>query len=134
MRPDRVVVGEVRGQEVVQLLAAFNTGHEGCLGTLHANSAADVPARIEALALGAGMRRDAVRSQLVAGLGAVVHLARAPDGRRAVSTVAVVDASEDRLRLLPACSYDGTRTVPGPGVERLAAQLQRWREPSAAQR
>lgn len=59
MRPDRLVVGEVRGAEVVDLLAALNTGHEGGCGTLHANSAADVPARIEALALAAGLGREA---------------------------------------------------------------------------
>ena len=56
MRPDRLVVGEVRGGEVVDLLAALNTGHDGGCGTLHANSAADVPARVEALALAAGLR------------------------------------------------------------------------------
>jgi len=55
MRPDRLVVGEVRGAEVVELLAALNTGHEGGCGTLHANSARDVPARVEALALAAGL-------------------------------------------------------------------------------
>ena len=57
MRPDRLVVGEVRGGEVVDLLAALNTGHDGGCGTLHANSAADVPARMEALALAAGLDR-----------------------------------------------------------------------------
>ena len=54
MRPDRLVVGEVRGDEVTDLLAAMNTGHEGGCGTVHANSAADVPARVEALAMAAG--------------------------------------------------------------------------------
>lgn len=63
MRPDRLIVGEVRGAEVVDLLAALNTGHEGGCGTLHANSAADVPARIEALGVAAGLPRDAVHSQ-----------------------------------------------------------------------
>ena len=58
MRPDRLVVGEVRGAEVVDLLAALNTGHEGGCGTMHANSAGDVPARVEALALAAGLRRE----------------------------------------------------------------------------
>jgi pilus assembly protein CpaF len=121
MRPDRLVVGEVRGPEVVQLLAAFNTGHEGCLGTLHANRTADVPARVEALALGAGMRRDAVRSQLAAGLGAVVHLARTADGRRVVREVAVVDTVDGgSVALVCAYAYDGVRTLPGPGADRLA--------------
>ena len=67
MRPDRLVVGEVRGAEVVDLLAALNTGHEGGCGTLHANSAADVPARIEALALAAGL--DRARRAQPAGFG-----------------------------------------------------------------
>ena len=67
MRPDRLVVGEVRGAEVVELMAALNTGHEGGCGTIHANSARDVPARVEALALAAGLGRDAAHSQLLAG-------------------------------------------------------------------
>ena len=81
MRPDRLVVGEVRGAEVVDLLAALNTGHDGGCGTLHANSAADVPARVEALALAAGLGRAAVHSQLASGVAAVVHLQRGRDGR-----------------------------------------------------
>jgi pilus assembly protein CpaF len=84
MRPDRLVVGEVRGAEVVDLLAALNTGHGGGCGTLHANSAGDVPARIEALSLAAGLPREAAHSQLAAALDVVVHLGRARDGRRRV--------------------------------------------------
>ena len=80
MRPDRLVVGEVRGAEVVDLLAALNTGHEGGCGTLHANSAGDVPARVEALALAAGLGRDAAHSQLASAVDAVVHLGRGRDG------------------------------------------------------
>ena len=83
MRPDRLVVGEVRGAEVVDLLAALNTGHEGGCGTLHANSAVDVPARVEALALAAGLDRAATHSQLASAVDAVVHLARGRDGVRA---------------------------------------------------
>src|SRR5204862_3132153 len=64
MRPDRLVVGEVRGGEVVELLAALNTGHEGGCGTVHANSVEDVPARFEALAVAAGLSRAALHSQL----------------------------------------------------------------------
>ncbi len=78
MRPDRLVVGEVRGGEVVELLAALNTGHEGGCGTLHANSAADVPARVEALALAAGLGREAAHSQLAA----AVDVGGAPRPRR----------------------------------------------------
>ena len=65
MRPDRLVVGEVRGGEVVDMLAAMNTGHEGGCATIHANSAADVPSRVEGLALAAGLSREAAHSQLL---------------------------------------------------------------------
>ena len=65
MRPDRLVVGEVRGAEVVDLLAALNTGHQGGCGTVHANSAADVPARLEALAVAAGLSRAPVLERLL---------------------------------------------------------------------
>jgi pilus assembly protein CpaF len=81
MRPDRLVVGEVRGSEVTDLLAAMNTGHEGGCGTLHANSCADVPARVEALAMAAGMPREAAHSQLAAAVDVVVHLGRSTDMR-----------------------------------------------------
>ncbi|MFA5709688.1 TadA family conjugal transfer-associated ATPase [Mycolicibacterium sp.] len=66
MRPDRIVVGEVRGAEVVDLLAALNTGHDGGAGTVHANSTAEVPARLEALAATGGLDRAALHSQLAA--------------------------------------------------------------------
>jgi len=89
MRPDRLVLGEVRGAEVVDLLAAMNTGHEGGCGTLHANSAVDVPARIESLALAAGLGRAAAHSQLASAVDVVVHLVRGRDGTRRVGQVAV---------------------------------------------
>jgi pilus assembly protein CpaF len=95
MRPDRLVVGEVRGAEVVDLLAALNTGHEGGCGTVHANSAADVPARLEALGLAAGLDRAATHSQLASGVGAVVHLARGRDGLRRLAEIAVPRRSAD---------------------------------------
>ena len=76
MRPDRLVVGEVRGAEVRDLLLAPNTGHEGGCGTLHANRAEDVPSRLEALGALAGMGRDAVRAQVASALEVVVHLRR----------------------------------------------------------
>jgi len=85
MRPDRLVVGECRGAELRELLAALNTGHDGGAGTLHANSLADVPARLEALGALAGMTPDAVARQAVSGLDAVLHLERTPAGRRLVA-------------------------------------------------
>ncbi|WP_338072800.1 TadA family conjugal transfer-associated ATPase [Aeromicrobium phoceense] len=99
MRPDRIVVGEVRGAEVVDLLAALNTGHEGGCGTVHANAPDDVPARMEALGIAAGLTRDAVHAQVAAGLDAVVHVARHADGRREVAALADL-GTDQRGRLL----------------------------------
>ena len=91
MRPDRIVVGEVRGPEVIDLLTALNTGHEGCAGTLHANSVTEVPARMEALAALGGMGRDALHSQLGAALDVVFGVTRRPDGRRGLSELGTVE-------------------------------------------
>jgi pilus assembly protein CpaF len=107
MRPDRLVVGEVRGAEVTDLLAAMNTGHEGGCGTVHANSAADVPARIEALAMAAGMSQPAVHSQLAAAVDAVVHLGRGADGARRVAEIAVlVRDGAGTVSAVPAVRFD----------------------------
>ncbi|GLZ40978.1 TadA family conjugal transfer-associated ATPase [Actinokineospora sp. NBRC 105648] len=81
MRPDRVVVGEVRGAEVIELLAALNTGHDGGAGTVHANSPAEVPARLEALAAVGGLGREALHSQLAAAVHVVLHMRRRPERR-----------------------------------------------------
>ncbi|MFD7546059.1 TadA family conjugal transfer-associated ATPase [Streptomyces sp. NPDC059816] len=90
MRPDRLVVGEVRGGEVLDLLAALNTGHEGGSGTVHANTAADVPARMEALASAAGLGRPALHSQLAAAVAVVLHLVRDRRGHRRIAEVSVL--------------------------------------------
>ncbi|HLU59485.1 MAG TPA: TadA family conjugal transfer-associated ATPase [Pseudonocardia sp.] len=90
MRPDRLVVGEVRGGEVCDLLAALNTGHDGGAGTVHANSAHEVPARMEALAATGGLARDALHSQLAAAVQVVLHVKRLPSGSRVLDTVAVL--------------------------------------------
>jgi len=127
MRPDRLVVGEVRDAAVVDLLAAMNTGHEGGCGTLHANSAADVPARVEALALSAGLARAAAHSQLVAGLDVVLHVRRdRRTGRRRLGEVAVVRRGEDglaRTEIAVAFDADGTAHA-GPGSRSLLALLE----------
>lgn len=133
MRPDRLVVGEVRGGEVADLLAALNTGHEGGCGTLHANTAADVPARLEALGCAAGLTREAVHSQLAAALDVVVHLTRDPaGGRRRVAAVCVLHRGPDGLvNALPAVTFtpDG-RLVGEAGAAILADRLQGlWRPP-----
>ena len=82
MRPDRLVVGECRGEEVRELLTALNTGHDGGAGTLHASGLHDVPARLEALGALAGMDATALARQVVSAFTIVLHLARAPGGRR----------------------------------------------------
>jgi pilus assembly protein CpaF len=82
MRPDRLVLGECRGAEIRELLAALNTGHDGGAGTLHANSLADVPARIEALGALAGMTQEAIARQTVSAIGLVLHLERVDGVRR----------------------------------------------------
>ena len=124
MRPDRLVVGEVRGAEVVDLLAALNTGHEGGCGTLHANSAADVPARVEALALAAGLGREAAHSQFASGVDVVVHLRRR-DGRRVLTEIAVPCRGADGLvRMETAFSVTADEVVvAGPAADRLEALL-----------
>lgn len=127
MRPDRLIVGEVRGAEIVELLAALNTGHEGGCGTMHANSAADVPARAEALGVAAGMPRAAVHSQLAAALDVVLHVARGRDGARRLREVAVLSTSDSGLvRTSPAMTFDdsGGLTV-GAGADTLEAVLGR---------
>lgn len=124
MRPDRLVLGEVRGAEVVDLLAALNTGHEGGCGTIHANSAADVPARLEALALGAGLPRAALHAQVAAGLDAVVHVDRSVRTGRHVREVCLLEEGSDRLvAAVPALLFEGGRVVRGPAAERLIDRL-----------
>jgi pilus assembly protein CpaF len=93
MRPDRLVVGEVRGAEVVDLLAALNTGHDGGAGTVHANSPAEVPARLEALAALGGLDRTALHSQLAAAVQLVIHVSRGPTGRR-LAEIALLQRDE----------------------------------------
>jgi pilus assembly protein CpaF len=106
MRPDRIVVGEVRGAEVVDLLAALNTGHDGGAGTVHANSPAEVPARLEALAALDGLSPAALHSQLGAAVQVVLHVNRGPDGRR-LSEIAVLDRDDTgRVRVLPVWHVD----------------------------
>jgi pilus assembly protein CpaF len=90
MRPDRVVVGEVRGAEVVDLLTALNTGHDGGAGTVHANSPREVPARLEALAALGGMDAAALHSQLAAAVQVVLHVHRGADGSRGLSGIGVL--------------------------------------------
>lgn len=95
MRPDRLVVGECRGDEVRELLSALNTGHDGGAGTVHANSLHDVPARLEALGALAGLDDRALARQAASALDLVLHVERGRDGARRLSAVGrpIVDAS-----------------------------------------
>ncbi|MCV7259559.1 TadA family conjugal transfer-associated ATPase [Mycobacterium shimoidei] len=99
MRPDRIVVGEVRGAEVVDLLAALNTGHDGGAGTVHANNPGEVPARLEALGALGGLDRDALHSQLAAAVQVLVHVARDRSGRRRVSEIAMLRRADRQVRV-----------------------------------
>ena len=122
MRPDRIVVGEVRGGELADLLRAMNTGHEGGCGTVHANSAADVPARLEALGALGGLERDALHAQLGAALRVLIHVRRLPAGRRWVDEIQLVEPSPDgRCRTVPAVRFSAEGAVPGPGFDELMA-------------
>jgi pilus assembly protein CpaF len=93
MRPDRIVIGEVRGPEALDLLTALNTGHDGALSTIHANSPRDAIARMETLALmaGVGLPHEAIAEQVRRGIDLLVHLRRLPDGSRRVIEIAAVE-------------------------------------------
>ncbi|MGW1197235.1 TadA family conjugal transfer-associated ATPase [Streptomyces sp. NPDC002536] len=126
MRPDRLVVGEVRGAEVLDLLAALNTGHEGGCGTVHANAASDVPARLEALGSTAGLDRAALHSQLAAALSVVIHLARDRRGRRRVAEVHVLDRDRNGfVTTVPAAVWGADEFERAPGWARLAELCER---------
>lgn len=123
MRPDRLVVGECRGAEVMDLLTALNTGHTGGCGTVHANSAADVPARLEALGLLAGVPRAALVRQIASALDLVLHVERGPEGRRLVE-IGVVEDLDDTVLVRPAWTLDAHgRPFPGPAADTLGRLL-----------
>ncbi len=99
MRPDRIVIGEVRGAEALDLLTALNTGHDGALSTLHANSPEDALGRLDTLALmaGVGLPHEAVREQVGRGIGLIAHVTRGPDGGRKLAQVGeVIGDGRDR--------------------------------------
>ena len=124
MRPDRLVVGEVRGAEVVDLLAALNTGHDGGCGTVHANAPEALPARLEALAAAAALGRDALHSQLAAAVQAVVHLVRGRDGLRRVAVIAALRRdARGRVRVLPALTAGPGGVTSGEGLDVLRRHL-----------
>ncbi|MEU5844066.1 TadA family conjugal transfer-associated ATPase [Rhodococcus sp. NPDC047139] len=123
MRPDRIVIGEVRGAEVVDLLTALNTGHDGGAGTVHANSPDEVPARLEALAALGGLDRAALHSQLVAAVQVILHVHRGADGMRRLVEIGVVERDPAAgVIVTPAWTYaDGNK----PGADTLERVLRR---------
>ena len=124
MRPDRIVVGEVRGAEVRELLAALNTGHEGGCGTIHANAPGDVLARLEALGALAGLGPEAVRAQAAAALDVIIHVVRDGASRR-LSSVAAVLRGPGGPVVVPALDWGGSGAAPvaGPAWPDLCARL-----------
>lgn len=124
MRPDRLVVGEVRGAEVREMLSALNTGHEGGASTVHANAVADVPSRFEALGALAGLPTDAVHAQLASALRVVVHVARA-GAHRVVREIGVVHRApgERHAEVLPALEESGRRAPGWPLLRDLLGEL-----------
>jgi len=130
MRPDRIVVGECRGGEAFDMLAAMNTGHEGSLTTLHANTPRDALARLETMVLMAGMDLPlaAIREHIAAGIDLIVQQARMSDGRRRVTAVVEVAGMESgRILLQDLFRFDrGRDGCVGTGV--LPSFFQAWRE------
>jgi len=127
MRPDRIVLGECRGAEVREVLTALNTGHEGSCATIHANTAADVPARLTALGALAGMDATAVAAQAAAALTAVLHVERVrghPGARRLVQ-IAALRPHGNTIRVEPALTWTSTGESQGPAFDHLA-HLAHW--------
>ena len=122
MRPDRIVLGECRGAEVREVLTALNTGHEGGWATIHANSAADVPARLTALGALAGMGEAVVAAQAASALDAVVHIERR-NGVRVLAQVAVLERRRGELTASVALEFEGKAVARGPAWPRLAARV-----------
>jgi pilus assembly protein CpaF len=96
MRPDRIIVGEVRGAEALDMLQALNTGHDGGIGTIHANSTRDALSRLETMVLMAGVELPsrAVREQIVSAIHLLVHVRRYDDGVRRIESVAEITGLE----------------------------------------
>ncbi len=127
MRPDRVIVGECRGAEVAEFLSAMNTGHRGAIGTVHANSASDVPARLNAMAALAGLNPTTAAAQIRSAIDVVVHLHRNETGQRYPAEAALLSKTGDdtRLPLMPVLTTVGNQVVEGTGLALLDGLAQR---------
>ncbi len=118
MRPDRIIVGEVRGPEALDLLQALNTGHRGSMTTVHANSPRDALSRLETMALtaGVGLPAHTLREQIERAVDVMVHMERSPGGERRVGEMVVMERNAEGMRLAPAAvsasSAPGEETAP----------------------
>ncbi|WFP15996.1 CpaF family protein [Citricoccus muralis] len=122
MRPDRLIIGECRGAEIGEFLAALNTGHRGAIGTLHANSVHDVPARLHAMGALAGLEATALRLQARSAIDAVIHLGRSHTHGRHPVELGVLEPSNDPeapLRMITAIRVEEHRILEGPGLHLL---------------
>lgn len=128
MRPDRIVVGEVRGEEALDMLQAMNTGHRGSLSTGHGNSSENMLSRLETMALmGGELPLAAIRSQIASALDLMVHLGRLPDGRRTVLSVdEILGMEEGRIRIEGIFRYERTKGLIFAG--RQPQNTQKWDE------
>lgn len=124
MRPDRIVLGECRGAELREVLTAYNTGHRGGMTTIHANGAADLPARLAALGALASMSDRAVHLHAAAAFDAVVHVEHASGASRRVAEIAVLEAAGRGVRVRTAFAERDGRGVTGPGWPRLQALVE----------
>jgi pilus assembly protein CpaF len=118
MRPDRIVIGEVRGGESLDMLQAMNTGHDGSISTVHANTPRDPIARLETLVLMAGMDLPlrAIREQIASAVNLIVHISRLRDGTRRVTHVTEVQGMEgDIVTLQDAFTFDYSAGVDAQG-------------------
>jgi pilus assembly protein CpaF len=116
MRPDRIVVGECRAGEALDMLQAMNTGHEGSLTTTHANSPNDALSRLETLALMAGLDLPAraIREQIATSINLIVQQSRFPDGTRKITHITEVAGMDDDDTVKMRCIYEFVRTGTGP--------------------
>ena len=142
MRPDRIVVGEVRGAEALDMLQAMNTGHDGSITTVHSNSPRDTLSRIETMTLMAGMELPirAIREQMASALDLIVHLSRLRDGTRRVTHVSEVmgmegdDRSSCRTSTSSTSAWASTRTATSSATSRAPASGPSFSERLADQR
>ena len=113
MRPNRIIVGEVRQEEAIDLLQAWNTGHDGSIGTLHANSTADMISRLETMVLmGMQLPLEAIRRQIASGVDIMVHLGRRKDKKRRVLEISEVTGyAPPEVLLQPLYRWDDKDSV-----------------------